>query len=334
MMSRSIEDLLDVYGRLADLSGSGDLYSARAIDGRPHYRVAKDLQGNPALLVATETSSVATAVPPLELPNLSFRPRCLCRVRAEGAPESNETLAVLKCSTVDPMLREYFLRSVSGLVAALPDAPSEQDIAGAVGKLVELFRALEAPPRTSLQGLWSELFSIARASQVRQAAVAWHADPHALHDFVAGRQRVEVKSTMGPHRSHYFLLDQLLPPQGTTAVIASFILEESASGTSIAELWEEVSSRAELTADLRDRLSQILALGLGRDWRKARRVAFDTKSAADRLQLYDAATVPKVDSRLPVEVTDVQFKSELTEAVPIPRAEAARRGGLFAALFR
>jgi putative PD-(D/E)XK family protein DUF4420 len=333
-MSRSIADLLELYGRLADLSGSGDLYSARVIDGRPRYRVARDPQGNPAILVATETSSDVSAVIPLELSNLSFRPRCLCRVASEGAPESIETLAVLKCSTDDPMLREYFLRSVSGLVAALPDTPKERDIAGAVGKLVELFRALEAPPRTSLQGLWCELFLIDRATQVRQAASAWHADPHALYDFVAGRQRVEVKSSMGPHRSHYFLLDQLLPAQGTTAVIASFILEESGSGTSIAELWEEVSSRAELTVDLRDRLSLILALSLGRDWRKARRAAFDTESAADRLQLYDAVAVPKVDPRLPAEVTDVQFKSDLTHAIPMLRAEAARLGGLLAALFQ
>lgn len=333
MTSRSIEDLLQVYGRLADLSISGDVYSARAIDGRPNYRVGRDPQGSPAILVAAQTSSEAATVPPVELPNLWFRPRCVCRVRAEGAPESVETLAVLKCSTDDPMLREYFLRSASGLVAALPETPTEQDIAGAVGKLVELFRALEAPPRTSLQGVWCELFLIARAPNVRQVAAAWHAEPHALHDFAAGRQRVEVKSSVGPLRAHHFHLDQLLPQQGTDAVIASFVLEESGRGTSIAELWDEVLARHELTAGLRERLSQVLALGLGRDWRKARRVAFDTDAAANRLQLYDAATIPRVDACLPVEVTEVQFKSELTEVVPLSRAEVARRGSLFNAMF-
>lgn len=333
MMNRTIEDLLEMYSRLADLSGSGDLYMARAIDRRPCYRVAKDPQGNPALLIATHTSCDATTVPPLELPNLLFRPRCVCRVQAEGVPESIETLAVLKCSTDDLMLREYFLRSVSGLVAALPDAPNERDIASAVGKLVELFRALEAPPRTSLQGLWCELFLIARAPQVRQAAAAWHGDPHALHDFVAGRHWLEVKSSAGSHRSHHFLLDQLLPPQGTAAVVASFILEESGRGTSITDLWDQVSNRPELTAGLRDRLSHILALGLGRDWRKAGRVAFDSDAAASQLQLYDAETIPTVDPRLPAEVSEVQFKSELTDVIPLSRAEVVRRGGLFAALF-
>jgi len=64
-----------------------------------------------------------------------------------GVPESLEALSVLKCLTDDPMLREYFLRSVSGLIAGLPDVPTAENIAGAVAKLVELFRALEARPR-------------------------------------------------------------------------------------------------------------------------------------------------------------------------------------------
>jgi len=328
-----MEDLVALYGRLGDLSGSGDRYLARAIDGRARYRVAKDPKGNPTLLVAPEPSSNATSVPPLELRNLSFRPRCVCRVQVEGTVESVETLAVLKCTTDDSMLREYFLRSLSGTAAALPDIPTEEDIAAAVAKLVELFRALEAPPRRSLQGLWCELFLIARARKIRQVAAAWHADPSALHDFVAGRQRVEVKSSMGAHRSHQFHLEQLLPPEGTDVVIASFILEESGRGISIAQLWEEVSERHELTVGLRDRISQILALGLGRDWRKARRVAFDPDAASKGLRLYDAAVIPKVDPGLPVEVSEVRFRSELTDVRVLSRAEVVRRGALFEAMF-
>jgi hypothetical protein len=244
-----------------------------------------------------------------------------------------ENLAVLKCTTEDPMLREYFLRSLSGTIAGFPTAPTEEDIVAAVAKLVELFRALEAPPRISLQGLWCELFLIDHAPNIRQAAIAWHADPSALHAFVAGRQRVEVKSTMGPHRTHQFRLEQLIPPRGTDVVIASFLLEESGRGISIAELWDEVSGRHELSVSLRNRLSQILALGLGRDWRKARRVAFDPQVALKGLHLYNASMIPRVDPNLPVEVSEVRFKSELTDTPPLSRAYVARRGGLFKAMF-
>jgi len=333
MMSKRMEDLVEMYSRLAEPCGSGDLYAARAIPGRPCYRVAKDSQGNPALLVAAQTLSDDALVAPLELPNLSFRLRRACRVQMDGTTESIETLAVLKCSTEDLMLREYFLHSAGGLVAALPETPTEADFADAVNKLVELFRALETPPRKSLRGIWCELFLIARAANIRQAARAWHSNVHALHDFSAGRQRVEVKSCAGPIRNHHFHLDQLLPQQETDVLIVSFILEESGRGTSITELWDEISRRHEITVRLQQRLFHILSLGLGRDWRKARRVAFDTNAASNELRLYSATAIPRVNPALPVEVSEVHFRSELTEVVPLSRSEVARRGGLFAAMF-
>lgn len=328
-----MEDLLELYNRLAGTLDTGDVYTARVLAGRPSYRVAKDQGGNPTLLVSPSQPSDAVVANPLELRNLSFRPRCICRVQAGGSEESTETLAVLKCTTDDPMLREYFLRSLSGTVAALPATPTEADIVGAVAKLVELFRALEAPPRFTLQGLWCELLLIARSRMIRQAAAAWHADPGELYDFKAGRQRVEVKSTTGPHRSHHFRLDQVLPRQNTCVMIASLILEESGRGLSIAELWEEVSAHQELTVDLRNRLSRILALGLGLDWRKASRVVFDPEAASNTLRIYDATSIPRVDSNVPVEVSEVQFKSELTDVPSLTTGDIARKGGLFKALF-
>ena len=328
-----MEDLLALYRLLTDVSGSEDSYVARAIGERPSYRIARDSEGNPALLIAPLLSSDSIPENPVELRNVSFRPRCTCKVRLEGASETEETVAVLKCTTDDQMLRDYFLRSVSGIIAVLPDTPDEADVAGAVDKLVELFRALETPPRTSLQGIWCELFLISQAARVRQVAAAWHAEPRALYDFVAGGQCVEVKAAIGPHRSHHFRLEQLLPQRGSQVVVASFVLEESGRGISIAGLWDKVSSRDELTVSLRERLSKILALSLGRDWRKAGHVAFDPHVAQKNLRLYDASAIPAVDPKLPTEVTEVHFKSELTDVPILARLEVARRGGLYEAVF-
>ena len=328
-----MEDLLTLYNLLTDISGSEDTYVARAIGERPNYRIGRDSEGHPALLIAPLLSSDSILVNPVELRNVSFRPRCTCRVRLEGASDTEETLAVLKCTTDDEMLREHFLRSVSGLIAVLPDTPDEADVAGAVNRLVELFRALETPPRTSLQGVWCELFLIAQATRIRQAAVAWHAEPRALYDFVSGGQRVEVKAAIGPHRTHHFRLEQLLPQRGVEVVVASFVLEESGRGISIAGLWDMVSSRNELTVSLRERLFKILALSLGRDWRKAGHVTFDPHVAEKNLRLYDASAIPAVDPKLPAEVTEVHFKSELTDVAMLARLEVARRGGLYEAVF-
>lgn len=254
-------------------------------------------------------------------------------MRDAAGIEHVKTLAVLQCTSGDVQLRTYFLRSMSGLLKTLPEAPSESQVDLAVRKLVELFRAMEAAPRRSLQGLWCELLLIDRALDVPSAAMAWHAGPHDLFDFVSGPQAVEVKSCIGPLRRHHFLLNQVLPPTGSTTIVASFVLDESGSGTSLAQLWDSLAGRPGLSDDLKERCSQILAESLGQDWRKATRVAFDRNLAERNMRLFDTNTIPKVDPRVPVEVAHVEFTSELTTTPVLQAGDVAGLEGLFRALF-
>src|SRR5437879_1987488 len=129
-----MDNLLSLYLSLAPVSGSGDFYMARELTTRPNFRVAKDSDGNPTLLITPELSN-SPAAPPLELHYLCFRPRCVCRVQAEDKSESVEVLSVIKCTAIDPLLREYFLRSLTGSVAALANPPTEDELAELVSKL-------------------------------------------------------------------------------------------------------------------------------------------------------------------------------------------------------
>src|SRR5262249_46532948 len=225
---------------------SSDVYVARRLNARPSLRIAKDADGNPTLLISTK-STIKADIAPLEFRHLSFHPRCLCRVHSEGMSETIETFAVLKCTVNDGLLREYFLRCLTGSVAALSDSLTEDEVAALVTNLVELFRSIEDAPRKSLQGIWCELFLISRATRIRQAVMAWHADPKELYDFVAGKQRLEVKSTARPHRIHPFSLEQLLPLHDTRVLIASFMLEERGMGTTINDLWSEILANTQMT---------------------------------------------------------------------------------------
>ena len=326
-----MEDLVAAYQRLTHVPEVENVYAARVIGGRRSYRIGKDCDSNPAVLVTYRESG--RPIHAIELRNFVFRPRCRCKVSVEGETEREETVAVIKCTADDLSLREFFLRSVSGVLDGLPDTPDEGDIVGAVERVVELFRALESPGLSSLEGAWCELFVISQAAEIRQAAAAWHPTPGDLHDFVAGRQRLEVKATMGPQRVHHFRLEQLLRQGESEVIVASFLLEEVGTGVSLAELWDDLGSRDELAGSLRDRMSKILVLGLGRDWRRARQVAFDPNQALRDMQLYDARDIPRVDSELPVGVTEVRFKSEVSDVPALGREEVAHRGGLWEALF-
>jgi len=326
-----MRDLSEIYDSLSSPQGSGDLYAARRLDDRPNYHVARDSSGNPSLLISSAPAE-APAPPPVELRNLSFRPRCACRIVQSDGSVRTESLAVLKCVSDDAVLRDYFVRVLAGTLRSLPSTPEEHEISRAVRRLAELFRALDAPPRGSLQGIWCELLLIARADRVRQAVAAWHADPAARHDFLAGRQRLEVKSTTGRIRAHHFSLEQLRTGEDAQVIVMSFLLEEDPQGLSIRELWSAVAERPELTDDGRDRVAHVLALSLGRDWHEATTTRFNADHAWENLRVYDAALVPCVSPDLPVGVDEVRFRAELTDVPHLSRAAVAQRGGLLAAM--
>jgi len=333
MMSNDIADLNAIYAAL-DLPPKGlHLYSAQVVPNRPAYRVAKDEVGNPALLLNVLEDKSITTTAPVRLRYLGFQSRCQCRITSKGHQLNEETFAVLKCASNAPILREYFLRSLSGAIAAMPTIPTQDDISDLLEKLVELFRALYLPGRASIQGTWSELFIIYASSKINDVASAWHCDPHELHDFVKMSQHIEVKSTVGRRRVHDFTLEQLSAPKDGELVVASFMLAESDTGWSVRDLWEEVCQRWDLNDELKSRLSRILMVSLGKDWLEARRIKFDPATARQELQIYPAEHIPKIDCRIPEFVSNVRFRSDLTDIQSLKRSELARAGGLYEAVF-
>lgn len=327
-----MQDLAELYRDLPSIEGQSDTYATTTLHHRARYKVGRDPLGNPALLIAAEPAADGAGVPALEFPNLSFRPRCSCNVTQEGL-HTTEILAVLKCTADDETLRDHFLKCLSGAVEALPQVPTEDRIAAAVSELAELFRALAGPPRSSLQGLWCELLLIAKSQDVSHVGQAWHADPNETYDFSSGRAHVEVKSTTRLLRIHKFSLAQLMPPAESHCLVVSFLLHESANGSSITDLWGEVERRSDIGADMLGRMRQVLHLALGRDWKKAGRVAFDVGHAIEGMQIFDARTIPKVSPDMPPEVSDVHFSSELTAVPRVGRRDAANRGQLFKEIF-
>jgi hypothetical protein len=332
-MNKDIVDLMNIFSDLAAPTEGANFYTAQVIPGRPNYRIGKDVCGNPALLIKSSHHRTVENITSFQLRYLSFEAQCLCRVTSAGLKSPEEILSVLKCTTNDSILREYFLRSLSGLVAAIPKSPSERDIAALVDTLVELFRTLELPAKSSLEGTWCELFLIQNARDANLAAVAWHADSRNLHDFVDRDQHVEVKSTVATLRIHNFTSRQLSITRDYTLAIASFMLTESDLGWSVRDVWDSLCSRSDLTDESRNRVSRILMGQLGKDWLEARHVRFDPESARRELRVYMADQIPKVDCDLPATVSDVRFKSELTSIIPQKRSRLKSAGGLLGAMF-
>jgi hypothetical protein len=302
--------------------------TASPIDGYARHRIARSSQGFATLLLASREGRIQNYAAPVVLENLSVQYEMDCQIiRPAGAAERG-VFTVITCATADAGLRHHFLRIAALVVEAVGPNPSRREIAETVESLIELFRALTAPARKSVQGLWAELFLIARSAFPEVLAAAWHVSPEDRFDFHRGGQRIEVKAASGRQRQHYFSLEQLRPLPEVSVVVASTLLERAGGGLSLATLLERVRSRlADPSMTLR--IEALVACTLGESLRRSLDDAFDAELAEQSLRLYRQSDIPTIRGNLPVEVSEVRFKADLTQTTT---TNLSQESGLFAAL--
>lgn len=333
----TVPDLITLFDSLPPplgVPGEGTRFSAQPIPGYEQHRLGMGTQGEPSLLLVVNVSAGRARPAPLVLEHLTVQYDIECRIgRRDGATEEGH-FTVICCTDGNRTLHTHFLRVVGALVASLGTAPSRLDVGRAVDQLIELFRALEKPPRKTLQGLWAELLVIARAHDPAVLIRAWHATPEDRYDFSMGEQRIEVKSVTGRVRCHYFSLDQLSPPASTNLLIASMLVERAGAGVSILELADVVRARAREDPSLLLHIDRVVALTLGEGWRHAEEERFDRELAEDSLAFFDPDSIPKLGPVMPAGVSEVRFKSDLTASLPMVPARLRAAGGLFRAALR
>ncbi|MCC6784192.1 MAG: PD-(D/E)XK motif protein [Planctomycetes bacterium] len=326
--------LAQLFESLPAAAADGELpsFSTLVIGAGPH-RLGKDTSGAPALLVSLPAAPGGNVMPPpVELEHISVRHGVRCRLwRASAEPEA-ATVSLVHCREAERVLRDYFLSVVEGVLPLLGPAPTEARVRDVVAALIELFRALELPPRKPIQGLWGELCVIVQATNTVALLEAWHASPEEPYDFTRESQRLEVKTASGDERRHHFTLAQLHPPAGASAVIASLFAERAGGGVSLGELLDRARLRVSTRGDLAVRLERVVAATLGQSWRRGLSERFDWERAQESLAFFDAAAVPSVlPTDVPSGVTDVGFRSTLEMAHPLGEAAMRERGGLLQA---
>ena len=113
------------------------------------------------------------------------------------------------------------------------------------------------------------------------------------YDFSRASQRIEVKAAAGAIREHHSSLEQPMQPVGTRVVIASFLLERAAGGTSLEDLLSRIRPCLTHSAELLMRFDLVCADTLGSGWRDAYEQRFDLERARQSLAFFDADVVPK-----------------------------------------
>jgi hypothetical protein len=315
-------------------AGDGQRFAVTQVGQLTHCLIGKTTGGDPALLIGVLPAPPRDRPAPIVLEHVRVQHDVNCQVHRTDGTEQTARFTVILCTDSDRMMQEYFLRSVSAVVLALGNGPTRADVVGAINTLVELFRSMGQVPRKSVQGLWAELFVLARASDPGAVIQYWHSLPEDRYDFTAGVQRVEVKSSSSRNRSHHFSLEQVRPPSGTRVLVGSMFVEGAAGGTSVMELFEEVRAAAAQDVSSLLHLDRILHLSLGSSWRQGVEERFDRQLAAVSLRFFDTNDIPAIDTPIPLEVSDLHFRVDLTNVPPVEITLAIAEGGLFQAILR
>jgi hypothetical protein len=305
---------------------------AAPIPSIERHKVAANGDGEPLILLSIDVEGQRRRLPPIRLQHLSVQYDVKCRVTAPDGGAVTDVFTIIACKGADRVVNEYFLRIMLPIVAKLGNNPSRAEINLAVSNVVELFRSLESPPRKSVQGLWAELFTIARASNKTLLVESWHSTPEDRFDFSNGAQRVEVKSCSRSPRRHHFSFEQLLPIADAETLIASVFVETAGGGTSLGELLESIRSDAEVSADHVIRIDEVVADTMGSSLRNALEARFDYQLATVTLAYYYSTDVPSVNQFVPPEVTNIKFISDISSCLPANMELLRSSGGLFAAL--
>lgn len=212
---------------------------------------------------------------------------------------------------------------MAGAVESLPAELSPGEVDHFFDNAVELFRAFAAPARTSVLGLWGELFLIS-ASPCRETMLSgWHVSPDQAFDFAFPNVFLEVKTTARHNRQHEFALTQLRGAH-LPVFVASIVAERSDAGESVFDLAATIQDG--LTPANQAKLWRLVAESVGRDAEGAADLRFLRAAAVNSLRFYAAATLPAPEVPFAVTpcISAVRFSLDLDRAptlVPLSESE-------------
>jgi len=313
--------LSSLFGAISRSADPG--YSARLIPGSTLHFIARDADGNPCLLFGSKDAP-HELTHAIRLQSIEVQFAVLCRVSMPDGQSSEQRLSVVRCISTDAEVQHYFLKVAETIVQLIGPSPAFAKITEVLRRVVELFRRLDRPRAREIAGLYGELLFISWSRDVAESLRAWRRDATDQFDFSASEVRIDVKATCRRSRIHNFSIDQCRPPPGTIGVIASILLEQGA-GASISDLIGRIESRIMCNPELVMKLHEGVSEALGASLADGLRSRFDDKVAKHSLKLFFSEDIPAPQGSIPVAVSEVRFKSDLSGVEGRTRKEIVER---------
>lgn len=281
----------------------------------PH-RLARYPSGEAALLIAVDQN---TNHPPSETEYLTISHGVGAEVTVE-ATSNKSYFSIIKCKSIDFI--PTFLNVGEFFINEIGTYSTPKHVVDKVQHLAELFKALQSPPKKSIQGLWAELLVIYCSDKCSTLVEAWRGSDSERYDFSLKDERLEVKSTDGQTRSHYFSLLQIRPNSAVKIIIASLFVNPSANGLSLRELKERILLKIVSEPSLCFKVDKVVFDTLGSAYEVGLSTKYDFNEAVSSLMFYSGEEIPSISPLLPNTITEVRFKSDLTFSAPINNPES------------
>lgn len=310
-MTRSLHLLFDSIAAPEGGESERPSYAVLPVRGCGNCFVGKDRESFPCLLVSTPDVSQRRPMP-IRLENLDVHFGLPCTVRRPHDTERQGRFTVVRCRSVDGEIVRYFLSVCASVAPVLGERPTEQEVAAGIQRLVSIFRSAQTSSVQTANGLFGELYVIARSANPIRTLSAWRVDEAARFDFVVGDARLEVKTASGRVRAHVFSYEQCNPPPGTVAAVASMFVERASEGLTLRSLVGRIADLVASEVDLVLKLHEVVAGTLGRNLSEAMTCAYDERVTSASLEFFDLEEIPGIRGGLPMGVSDAHFRSDLS----------------------
>lgn len=305
---KNFSPILAAIERPAPGANGETRYRVRQIEGSQHF-IGVDSTGHAALLIH---SSQRTSRAPIRLARLDVQFSLPCRLLENDREEKQDVFTAVTCRSSEATLIKHFCHAAEMLIKVLGTQPSDHKVYECVTRLTELFQNLSRGAGGTAVGLFGELLVIHLSSDPKASVRAWRSNTDDRYDFSVDDFRLEVKTAGNRHRSHHFSREQCMPPDGTVALVASVLAEASGGGLALRELVEQIEPQLESDAELILKLHINVAETLGDSLDRALEVRFDEQLARTSLAFFDLREIPAIRDGVPVELSEVRFKVDLS----------------------
>ena len=226
-----------------------DIYKTELIKGMPH-RIGKNYKGLPSILINTKKND--ESVIPYKGLSIRLRFNINCKIHEEN---ERQNYTILSCISDDKQIIKIFLDICQTTISQISLEPTPKEISEKTQMLIDLFKEMPNK-RSSIIGLWGELFLIVSSKNITKCLEAWHQHAEDKYDFYDNNEALEVKCTTQTDRKHQFKHDQLVSNLNDHYVASIMISDDPTKGLSVVDLYEEIKKHCKVD-NLSNKLKKI-----------------------------------------------------------------------------